>query len=67
MSKVKNWDGFKEFVGKEVYDLWKAMPDCFERIVLDSGRQVYAHIYTGKKLEVLHDGWGIITKVTKMD
>ena len=67
MRKVKNWDGFKDFIGKEMYTLWNAMPACFERTVLDSGRQVYTHIYTGDKLEVLHDGWGIITKIGKME
>ena len=67
MRKVRNWDDFKEFVGREMYDLWKAMPDCFERTVMESGRQVFTHISTSQKLEVLHDGWGIITKINKID
>ena len=67
MSKIKGWNGFKNFVGREMYDLWKAMPDCFERTVIDNGRQVFTHIYTSEKLEVLHDGWGIITKISKID
>ena len=66
VKKVKNWNGFNDFVGREMIDLWNAMPDCFERTVMESGRQVYTHIYTGDKLEVLHDGWGIITKIRKV-
>ena len=67
MRKIKEWADFNDFVGKEMYDLWKMMPDCFERSVMESGRQVYTHIYTGQKLEILHDGWGIITKIGKMN
>ena len=64
--KIKRWNDFDEFVGKEMYDLLKVMPVFFERTVLDSGRQVFQHIYTGEKLEVLHDGWGIITKISRL-
>ena len=64
--KIRKWDDFNEFVGKEMYDLLKVMPIYFERIVLDSGRQVFQHIDTGAKLEVLHDGWGIITKISRL-
>ena len=64
--KIRKWNDFNEFVGMEMYDLLKVMPICFERTVLDSGRQVFQHVDTGEKLEVLHDGWGIITKITKL-
>ena len=64
--KVRNWEDFRQFIGKEMYDLWKDMPECFERTVMESGRQVYTHIYTGQKLEVIHDGWGFITEVRKI-
>ena len=67
MRKIKKWDDFSDFIGKEMYDLWEMMPDCFERIVIESGRQVFTHIYSGQKLEIIHDGWGIITKISKID
>ena len=67
MRRIKKWDDFNDFIGKEMYDLWKMMPDCLERTVLESGRQVFTHIYSGQKLEIIHDGWGIITKISKID
>lgn len=65
--KIRKWEDFRQFIGMEMYELWKQMPESFERTVLDNGRQVFTHIYTGQKLEVIHDGWGIIKEVNRLD
>lgn len=64
--KIRKWEDFKEFIGKEMYDLWKVMPESFERTVMESGRQVFTHTDTGKKLEVIHDEWGIIKEINRL-
>ena len=65
--KIRKWEDFSNFIGMEMCDLIKAMPEHFDRLVLDYGRQVWANIYTGKKIEILHDCWGIIKEVNRLD
>lgn len=65
-GEILNWSDFQWYIGKEMIDLMNHMPKSFERTVLESGRQVFTQRKTGKKLEVIHDCFGIITEINRV-